>query len=214
MNVAKITDVGRQDLAFFERLSEEYGIYIGFGSVLVQKNKGRNLYCIVSPVSGLIAEYTKIHSFSPGNEDHHYKSGEKPSILDISGISYSPFICYDLRFPEIFQAVSRRAIFVSVAANWPEKRREHWITLLKARAIENQCFVAGINRIGEGNGIHYSGDSMLIDPFGNVIGKLGNEENLLIGEVCCRDVMEIRKGFDLKNDRKNDLYVNLLQDLI
>jgi predicted amidohydrolase len=157
--------------------------------------------------SGLeLVNYSKIHPFSFGDETKFYESGNEIKLFNAFGFTITPFICYDLRFPEIFQVASRTATLITVAANWPCERRDHWITLLKARAIENQCYIAGVNRVGEGNGLNYSGDSMIIDPLGNIMGTLYNEEGLVVADINYDEVIEIRKKFRLKDDRKESLY--------
>ena len=92
----------------------------------------------------------------------------------------SPLICYDLRFPELFEIASERADLIVVPANWPSDRREHFMTLLKARAIEDQCYIAGVNRVGRARTLSYSGDSMIVDPFGRVLSKAGDGEELIV----------------------------------
>ncbi len=161
------------------------------------------------PTSVELVNYTKIHPFSFGSETKFYESGNEIKLFNAFDFTIAPFICYDLRFPEIFQIASKTATLITVASTWPMKRREHWITLLKARAIENQCYIAGINRAGEENGLIYSGDSMIIDPLGNIISSLYMEEGLVIADILQDDVIKIRERFKLKEDRKDSLYCNL-----
>jgi len=219
MNTSFIGETNNETLEFFKEMSSKYNIYIGFGYVegtLHAKNK----YCVVSPwpeTQGVpqnveLVNYTKIHPFSFGHENNFYESGNEIKLFNAFGFTITPFICYDLRFPEIFQIASKNATLITVAANWPIERREHWITLLRARAIENQCYIAGINRVGQGNGLNYSGDSMIVDPLGNIIGSLYMEEGLVIADICEDEVTNIRGKFRLKNDRRETLYLNLFSD--
>lgn len=211
MNTSLIGENHKETLDFFKEMSSKFNISIGFGYV-EGSSCSKNKYSIVSPGGLELINYTKIHPFSFGEETKFYESGKEIKLFSAFGFTIAPFICYDLRFPEIFQLASKTATLITVAANWPIERREHWITLLKARAIENQCFIAGINRVGEGNGLNYSGDSMIIDPLGNIISSLYMEEGLVIAEIFQEVVTEIREQFRLKEDRKENLYHTLFSD--
>lgn len=205
MNTSIIGETNKETIEFFKEISSKFNIIIGFGYVEGTSNS-KNKYSIVSPHQGELINYSKIHLFSFASENEFYESGNELSFLNTFGFTICPLICYDLRFPEIFQIASKTSNLITVAANWPIERREHWITLLRARAIENQCFIAGINRVGEGNGLNYSGDSMIIDPLGNIISNLYMEEGLVIADISPSDVTAVREHFRLKDDRKEILY--------
>lgn len=202
-------------IKWFQKEAKANSLYIAFGYIYKGYNltKGKNNYVLVSPEGKLIYEYSKIHPFSYGLEAKYYDGGTEAYISKINNFPISTFICYDLRFPEIFQAVSHKAYLITVAANWPKTRREHWITLLKARAIENQCYIAGINRVGIGDNIEYCGDSLLIDPNGDVIAQGDNKEQLLTAELSLDAVNRIRDSFHLKEDRQDELYKTLKQKI-
>ncbi|MGH4122996.1 MAG: nitrilase-related carbon-nitrogen hydrolase [Clostridium sp.] len=212
MNTSLIGENNNETTEFFKEMSCKFNIFIGFGYVECTTNS-KNNYSVVAPCGAELVNYTKIHPFSFGDESKFYQSGNGIEFFNAFGFTIAPFICYDLRFPEIFQIASKTSTLITVAANWPTARREHWITLLKARAIENQCYIAGINRVGEGNGLNYSGDSMIIDPLGNIISSLYMEDGLIIAGICNQDVSQIRGTFRLKDDRKEDLYCNLYSHL-
>ena len=213
MNTSLIGEDNNETIDFFKDLSSEFNIYIGFGYV-EGTSHSKNNFCVVAPRVVLRGEpqnvelvtYSKIHPFSFGSESKFYEGGNEIKLFDAFGFTIAPFICYDLRFPEIFQIASKTATLITVASNWPMKRREHWICLLKARAIENQCYIAGINRCGEENGLIYSGDSMIIDPLGNIISSLYMDEGLVIADINQDDVINIREKFRLKDDRKESMY--------
>lgn len=169
-------------------------------------NKGKNNFAIVTPSSQIACTYTKIHPFSFGLESQFYIGGQKIFLTNIDDFCISPLICYDLRFPEIFQIASKEASLITVSANWPKSRRDHWITLLKARAIENQCYIAGVNRVGISDNIEYCGDSIIIDPLGNILNHIENKEILIIHDIDYNLVKNTRDKFNLKLDRKEDLY--------
>ncbi len=219
MNTSFIGENNNETLEFFKESSSKFNIFIGFGYVEGISNS-KNKYSVVSPPvmhrgvsqDAELVNYTKIHPFSFGTETMFYESGNEIKLFSAFDFTIAPFICYDLRFPEIFQIASKTAGLITVAANWPIERREHWITLLKARAIENQCYIAGINRVGEGNGLNYSGDSMIIDPLGNIISSLYMEEGLVIADICPDEVTKVRRNFRLKEDRKDALYYKIFSD--
>lgn len=196
---------------WFKKQATKANINIGFGYIEKDTSieKCRNNYAIVNIHGDLVSIFSKIHPFSFGKESLHFEGGNTISVYKLDEWSISSFICYDLRFPEIFQAASRDAHLIIVAANWPGSRINHWEALLRARAIENQCYIAGINRVGVGDGIQYSGASMVIDPLGNIIAKGGTDEELVICDIDIDSVYNIREQFKLKADRREDLYCRL-----
>lgn len=213
--ISESTDTLSGTVDWFLGRSSEFNLHIGFGYVMKDPSakKGLNKFTIVSPSQGIISDYAKIHPFSFGLESQHYVGGNTINTTPIKDFNITTFICYDLRFPEIFQIASRNSNLITVSANWPKSRREHWITLLKARAIENQCYIAGINRVGIGDNIEYCGDSMVIDPYGNILCQSEDNETLLLQDIDACNVTNIRKNFRLKDDRREDLYKELSQKL-
>ena len=178
--------------------------------ILKNGEKAENHCMIVDETGKIITDYTKIHPFSYGTESKFYSGGEHVTSCQIKGIPVSPLICYDLRFPEIFQACSVHSHVITVIANWPTPRRCHWISLLKARAIENQCYILGVNRCGNGDGLEYSGDSMIIDPYGKIVAMAKEtSQTVVIGEIDDTIVTKYRQEFPLKQDRKPSLYRQL-----
>ena len=134
-------------------------------------------------------------------------------MCSYKGFEIGVQICYDLRFPEIFQLASPQAELIVVPANWPEDRVEHFKTLLKARAIENQCYIAGINRVGHARTSLYSGDSMIVDPLGRELAHGGRTEELLVADLDLEMVRKYRAAFPAKIDRKPELYRKLADGL-
>jgi predicted amidohydrolase len=112
------------------------------------------------------------------------------------------FVCYDLRFADEFWALAHRTDLYVIPANWPESRREHWMALLRARAIENQAYVVGCNRVGNGGGLHYVGDSMIIDPLGVILAHGDATETTLIVDIDPAKVSETRQRFPFLQDRR------------
>lgn len=148
------------------------------------------------------AIYRKIHPFSFANENINYSAGKKPFVTSINKISFGLSICYDLRFPELYRIYGKQKIDVLVnIANWPAARINHWNLLLQARAIENQSYMIGVNRIGNDPYLEYPGSSSVIDPMGTLLG-LCKTEAILIVEIDSEKVRETRDKLPFLDDIK------------
>jgi len=165
----------------------------------------RNMALLVSP-QGAVTRYAKIHPFSYAGEHEHYAAGDRVVTADVEGVRVTPFVCYDLRFPEPFRAAAADTDLFAVVANWPDARREHWRTLLRARAIENQAYVAGVNRVGDGGRLHYAGDSAGISPLGETLAEGDSRTQVLFFDVEPEAVSNLRSRFPALNDRRPDAY--------
>ncbi len=162
--------------------------------------RARNV-CVVASPTGVAARYAKIHPFRYGGEHLHYAPGHGVVTVGVGGMRVTPLVCYDLRFaPEFWEAAPTTDCYV-VVANWPQARREHWMALLRARAIENQAYVVGVNRVGAGGGLEYSGDSMIIDPWGTVLDHLEGQAGEVAAEVDPEEVARIRGEYPFLEDR-------------
>ncbi len=192
-------------LQFFKDASRQYRMAIAFGFVEDFGTEYYNKFIIVSE-GRILYDYDKIHPFNFGEEGKHYIGGHAVKTASLGDLKVSGFVCYDLRFPEIFQAVSGQADLILVIANWPKERILHWETLLRARAIENQCYIVGVNRIGKGNGLEYTESSMAFDPFGERLTKAHSKAELMVINVEKDTVNRIRKQFPFREDRKPELY--------
>jgi Predicted amidohydrolase len=212
MNVEKIAESNRgETIQWFENIAKCHNINIGFGVVEKTESEfGKNKFIIINDEGVIISDYTKLHPFSYGLEDKYYKSGDSIELSKVNDFTVATFICYDLRFPEVFQLASNQAQLIIVAANWPQSRKEHWITLLKARAIENQCYILGVNRVGNGNNIYYSGNSMVVAPDGSILIEIEDEEKLLIYDIDIKESLDLRNVFPVKKDRKINIYKKYL----
>jgi predicted amidohydrolase len=159
-----------------------------------------NRWIFVSP-DNETWNYDKRHLFSPGGEDQLFTRGMERIVFNFRGLRICPTICYDLRFPVWSRNRNDYDLLIN-SSNWPESRGDVWLTLLKARALENQCFVAGVNRIGvDGTGIEYCGDSMILGPKGEIIAEGSqNEECLISGEISLDELSDFRKKFPVLND--------------
>lgn len=205
MRTAVTGEEKRETVEAMKQIAKDNNIAIGFGWV---KNlaDSENHYTIVNNEGCEIADYAKIHPFSFAKEDQYFKAGEKPCAFALNEINFGLAICYDLRFPELFQYLSKTAGVLLIPANWPARRKEHWMTLLKARAIENQCYVIGINCVGKQGFAMYEGDSLVLNPNGDIINHLENEAMVYVDIE--NDVDEYRNKFPTKDDRRPDLYKN------
>lgn len=160
-----------------------------------------NTFVLAGP-NGTLHRYRKIHPFTYGGEDRHVRPGADLVTVDLDGLRVSLFVCYDLRFADEFWQLAPNTDVYLVPANWPASRRDHWTTLLRARAIENQAYVIGCNRVGEGGGLDYSGDSLVVDPFGEVVAEGPDTECILYAEVTAERVAEVRDRFRFLPDRR------------
>jgi predicted amidohydrolase len=160
-----------------------------------------NVLVLAAP-DGTVHRYAKIHPFTYGREDEHYAAGDRLVTVDVEGIRVSLFVCYDLRFADEFWAVAEDTDCYLVVANWPAPRRLHWQALLQARAIENQAYVVGVNRVGEGGGLAYTGDSRIVDPLGELLATGAVGETTLLADVDPARVAEVRATFPFLRDRR------------
>jgi len=146
--------------------------------------------------------YDKRHLFTMGEEHHYYSAGDKQLIVEYKDWKIMPLVCYDLRFPVWSRNVHNYDLLIYVA-NWPDSRRDVWSTLLKARALENQCFVAGVNRVGkDGMGLNYSGDSVLIDAKGNRLAACADYQEMFCDmQIEKSELVAFRQKFPVLNDK-------------
>jgi predicted amidohydrolase len=157
---------------------------------------------VLAAPDGSMSRYAKIHPFSYGREHEHYSAGSEFLTVEIEGTRCSFFVCYDLRFADEFWARAGTTDCYVVPANWPAARREHWMALIRARSIENQAYVVGVNRVGDGGRLHYSGDSMIVDPFGEVVAQAGDGETIIVADVDPERVRSVRAEYPFLRDRR------------
>jgi predicted amidohydrolase len=193
---------------FLTEQAARHDIWI-VGSIAQTNAHGRprNVAVLAGP-EGQLHRYAKIHPFSYAGEDEKYEAGQELITVDIDGLAVSPLVCYDLRFADCFWALGERTDLFVVVANWPEPRREHWRALLRARAIENQSYVLGVNRVGNAGRLAHVGDSALIDPAGRVLTEETAEESVIVGEVDPNIVRGIRAEFPFLADRRQPWHVS------
>jgi omega-amidase len=211
MNVAAIHDESRETQDFLSRTASERKIYLMGGVVMRDERtgRGRNEAVVYSPEGGEVARYCKLQPFTLGGESEHYVAGERLCLFECQEFTAAPFICYDLRFPELFRrAAARGANLIVVIASWPVMREDHWVTLLKARAIENQAYVVGVNRCGHDPKFYHSGRSLIYDPQGRATVDAGAEEGWIEAQLELRPLLDWRRSFPALGDMRQDFNRN------
>lgn len=198
-------DPGGPSYTFFSDLAGKHRCYViaGIASKIEGSSLGANEAVCFQPDGTELARYRKVHPFPLIGEGDHYEAGNDVSVFDINGWKVAPLICYDLRFPELFRiAVAKGAEVFPVIANWPSPRVEHWVTLLKARAIENQAYVLGVNRCGKDPALDYPGSSLIAGPMGEEIARAGSEEACISASLDREAFDEWRESFPALGDMK------------
>ncbi len=159
-----------------------------------------NQFVLAAP-DGALHRYAKIHPFSYSGEDERFRAGTGVVTFDVDGVRVTPFVCYDLRFADVFWDAAAATDLYVVPANWPAGRRAHWRALLVARAIENQAYVVGVNRVGSGGRLDYAGDSCIVDPWGEVLASGAGVETVLVADVDPAVVAKTRADYPFMQDR-------------
>ena len=194
--------------AFLVELAKEKSAHVIGGVAKNRKSGGKPWNCavMVSPTGEIISRYRKTHPFSLGEEHEHYSAGDTAETVEIESVQVCPTVCYDLRFPELFRIGAKNGaeVFV-VIANWPDKRNQHWITLLQARAIENQACVIGVNRCGEDPNLSYLGSTIAVDYMGEIIADAGSSAGVIEAEFDIDSLRDWRRGFPALRDINRSL---------
>jgi len=205
MNVPGIAEGTKSETAdFLAQTAREFSIYLLGGIVTTAPDtRGRNQSVVFNPQGAEIARYSKMQPFSLGGEAKNYAAGDDVVIFDWEGVKVATFVCYDLRFPEVFRrAVRKGAEMFAVIANWPVMRIGHWATLLQARAIENLAFVAGTNRCGTDPKLQYNGRSLIVNEHGAVLADAGDGAKVISAEVDPEAIRQWRIDFPALSDMR------------
>ncbi len=211
LNVERTHDGDGATQLFLAALAKDHHAYV-YGGFTMQREdgKGLNRAQVYGPGDALLCEYDKIHPFSFGREPERFVGGSHVVTADWKSgdehLKLCPAICYDLRFPELFRCGLRQGaeLFV-IGANWPAPRREHWRTLLVARAIENQAFVIGVNRAGNDPHLPYAGDSLAVSPAGEILADVGASESVVTVDLDVASLRQWRETFPAWKDWKTFL---------
>lgn len=188
-------------------LAREHGLAIGGSLLEARHDRACNTFVLFGRQGEMLAVYRKTHLFRLMAEDQWLAPGEALADVAAPWGQTGLAICYDLRFPEIFRRYALNgARLILIPAEWPSRRAEHWRTLLRARAIENQLFVAACNRVGEMKGDTFAGHSAVIDPWGETLAEASNVETLLTVDCDLNAVSQARQRIPIFADRRPELY--------
>ena len=201
---------GARTKAVFSALAKELDVNIVCGSVATQKADGfYNTAYVFNRTGAVAGEYDKTHGFSPSGEHEAFRAGNRTCRFTLDGRSCGLIICYDIRFPELTRTMALEGLdLLFVPAQWPAKRTMHLETLARARAIENQMFLALCNSAAQDTAC--GGHSAIIDPWGEYLAKAGDGEETITGELDFSVIEGIRSSINVFRDRRPELYkVNL-----
>jgi omega-amidase len=174
------------------------------GSLIIRENGHYFNRMIWMLPSGEFQYYDKKHLFGMGEEDKTYTAGRDEVIVELKGWKIRLAVCYDLRFPVWLRNKDAGYDILLIIASWPDKRIQHWKTLIPARAIENQSYVIAVNRVGhDGNEVYHSGHSMCIDAYGNTVYYKPEDEDLYTFSINYEELVKVRRGFPFLKDADN-----------
>ena len=203
-----------ETVQWMKRVSAENNVILTGSVIIEEENNYYNRLIWMLP-NGQFGHYDKRHRFAFAGEDDKYTAGTKRLIASVKGWKINLLVCYDLRFPVWSrQSSSQKTVegeydLLIDVANWPERRSIAWKTLLVARAIENQCYVVGVNRIGnDGNNIYHSGDSMVVDPLGEILYYKKDDEEIATTTIDKTHLQTIREKFPFWKDADHFLILN------
>lgn len=199
---------GKRTKEIFGGFARAHGVNLVAGSSAVKENGIiYNRAYVFDRTGNVVASYDKIHGFSPSGEPEYFKGGDHTVHFSLDGIACSMAVCYDVRFPELIrtEALEGADLFFLPAA-WPLVRKEHWVTLVKARAIENQMYVCAVNECGMAGETKNGGHSLLVSPWGEELCHLGEEEAIGQGVIDMSVIAGIREGINVFRDRRPELY--------
>ena len=188
-------------------LARQHSIAICGSQLARQPGRPTNTAVLYGADGALLGSYSKIHLFGLMHEDQFLAPGKAAPIIDAPWGRSALAICYDLRFPELFRSYALRgAGVIFLPSEWPFPRLEHWRTLVRARAIENQCFVVACNRVGSDQASRFCGHSLVVDPWGEVLAEAAEDETLLVTTLDLALVGSVRARMSVLRDRRPELY--------
>lgn len=199
---------GARTREVFGAFAKEHGVNLAAGSSAVKENgKIYNRAYVFDREGNVAASYDKIHGFSPSGEPEYFEGGDHTVHFALDGIPCSLAVCYDVRFPELIRTEALQGVdLFFLPAAWPLARKDHWVTLAKARAIENQMYVCAVNECGLAGDTKYAGHSLLLSPWGEELCHLGENEEIRSGVIDTDVIAGIRSGINVFRDRRPELY--------
>jgi omega-amidase len=201
MDAEKLAEpMGGKTMQWMHKIAKQYNCVITGSLIIKDSGKFYNRLIWMRP-DGTHEHYDKRHLFTLAKEEEIYTAGTKKLIVDLKGWKICPVICYDLRFPVWLRNVGGEYDVLIIVANWPERRALHWRTLIPARAVENQSYVIGVNRVGhDGFEVYHSGDSTCISPMGEVIYYKRDEEDLYTFTISGSEPTKTRRALPFLQD--------------
>lgn len=213
--LSRVRDVADRDgeptRGFISELCRRYRMNIIAGSVAdLREGRVYNTSYVFGRDGGELGQYSKIHRFRLMHEHLYLEAGDRPLVVDIDGVRCGVMICYDLRFPELARRIALAgASAMFIPAQWPHPREHHWRTLLMARAIENQMYVVGCNRVGLMGDEDFFGRSMIVDPWGEIAVEAGATETVISADIDVDRVRRVRETIPVFEDRNPESYERL-----
>lgn len=188
-------------------MAQEFGLYVA-GSTLEQRGEGvSNTAALYAPDGTLLGAYRKVHLFRLMQEHRYLTPGDRAVVCPTPWGPVGLGICYDLRFPELFRAMALAgAVLFLVPAQWPIRRLEAWVLLARARAVENELFVATCNRVGADGDVVFPGRSAVLDPWGQPLVEGDDQERLLVARADLREIRKARRYLTVYEDRRPEAY--------
>jgi len=204
MNAAALAEpMNGKTMTWMGRIAKQFNCVVTGSLIIAENEKYYNRLIWMEP-DGTFSYYDKRHLFTLAKEHQTYTAGKKKLIVELKGWKIFPVICYDLRFPVWLRNVEPVYDLLIVVANWPERRALHWRTLIPARAVENQSYVIGLNRVGhDGNEVYHSGDSTCISPNGNVVYYKRDEEDVYTFSIIADEIEKTRRTLPFLQDEDN-----------
>ncbi|TWR26138.1 amidohydrolase [Mucilaginibacter achroorhodeus] len=202
MNAPELAEpMDGKTMQWMKKTAEKFDAVVTGSLIIKEDEKYYNRLIWMRP-DGTHENYDKRHLFALGKEHNTYTAGKEKLIVELNGWRICPVICYDLRFPVFLRNTPENEYdLLIIVANWPEKRALHWRTLIPARAVENQSYVIGVNRVGhDGNEVYHSGDSTCIDPNGNVVYYKRDEEDVYTFSIIGDEVKKARRALPFLKD--------------
>lgn len=195
---------GGPSAQFLAERAAEHGVWVAgtCPEIAAGEELPYNSFVLAGP-DGTTHRYRKLHPFTHAGEHERFRAGDKPLTVQVGDLRITPFICYDLRFADVFWRAAADTDVYLVPANWPSPRRLHWQTLLQARAIENQAYVVGCNRVGTaGDGTEHAGDSRIVSPMGELLATASGVETIMLADVDAAEVAATRDRLRFMPDRR------------
>ncbi|MCZ4243854.1 nitrilase family protein [Pedobacter punctiformis] len=200
-------EMGGKTMQWMQQMATKYECVVT-GSLIIKENGKYYNRMIWMLANGEHQHYDKRHLFSMGDEDKHYTAGNDKLIVELKGWKIRLAVCYDLRFPVWLRNKDAEYDILLLVASWPDKRSSHWKALIPARAIENQSYVIGVNRVGhDGNQVYHGGHSMCIDPYGNTVYYKPEDEDMYTITITYEEIVKIRRQFPFLKDA-DDFQIN------